>query len=73
MSEQEKKELIAANIMIDQLTKRLILLESFYKQKIEHEQELASLYNQKAIDYWRCCLKIRARLAKLTGEVWKAL
>ena len=73
MTEDERRELVAGEIMIQQLTRRLILMESFYKQALDHEKAQAALYSDKAIEYWRLMLKMRAKMAKLNGEIWQTL
>ena len=73
MTEDERRELVAGKIMIQQLTKRLILMESYYKRALDHEKAQAALYSDKAVEYWRLMLQMRAKMAKLTGEIWKVL
>jgi len=73
MTDDEKRELAAANVMIQQLTKRLILMESFYKQALDHEKDQAALYSAKAIEYWKVALRCRKKVAELSGEIWKSL
>lgn len=73
MTEDERREFVAANVMISQLTKRLILLESFYKQALDYEKAQAALFSDKAVEYWKISLRCRKKVAELSGEIWNSL
>lgn len=53
------------DVMIDQLEKRLRLIEHFYKAKIEDLQAEVQTQNDKAMEFWKAIIAIR----KLAHEV----
>ena len=59
MCTKDKKALIVERVMTDQLTKRLILMEAFYKKKIVALEDDIGLQTEKAMSFWRALLKIR--------------
>ena len=69
MCEDLRKALVAERIMNGQLEKRIVLMESMYKQSLDHERAMADAYSEKAVSYWKVCLKLRAQLMKLTGTI----
>lgn len=73
MCEEDRKALVAERVMNGQLEKRIVLLNHCFEEALAHERELVEAYNLKAIEYWRICLKLRKKLAELSGEIWQTL
>ena len=65
MCVKDRKELIAERILSDQMAKRLILLESFYKAKIEALEDDIGLQTEKSMAYWRALLKVRRNVTEV--------
>ena len=59
-----RTELIAANVMVSQLTKQLRLMENVYRVKIQGLESEVEAQNAKAIEFWSVVIEIR----KLASE-----
>lgn len=69
----DRKALMVERVLNGQLQKRIVLLNHCFEEALAHERELVEAYNLKAIEYWKICLRLRSKLAKLTGEIEKVL
>lgn len=69
----DRKALMVERVLNGQLEKRIVLLNHCYEKALAHERELVECYNLKAIEYWRIVLRLRKKLAVLSGEIDKVL